>query len=185
MKSLKVIQVLAKIGRIFSKIVFICSIVGAAGCLIGALSLAVGEETVKLGGVTLHTLLKNEAGIELGTIWAAIAVGFFLCAGQIAIAKLAERYFAHELRAGTPFTSEGARELFRLGICTVSISAVAMMLAQIAQSIIALCMENVEEVSFEPSSGLTMGVTFMIVALLCRYGADMARENQIETDERR
>ena len=49
METLKVIQILSKIGRIFSKVVFICCLVGFGGCVIGILSLGFGGETFKLG----------------------------------------------------------------------------------------------------------------------------------------
>ena len=39
MNTLKTIQTLSKIGRILSKIVYICCVVGFCGCIIGIVSL--------------------------------------------------------------------------------------------------------------------------------------------------
>lgn len=179
MKTLKIIQTLAKIGKVLSKIVYICCIVGAVGCLAGIVSLAVGQETLKLGGVTLHTLLKDEAGIELGTIWASIIVGLFLCVGEITVAKLAENYFSHELKAGTPFTTEGAKELLRLGIYTAAVSVLSVILAKIAQNIICLLAENVEPLSIGSGENVGLGITFIVIALLCRYGAELKESSDV------
>ena len=49
MNTLKTIQALAKIGKVFSKIIFVFCIVGLCGCLVGAVSLALGAESFKLG----------------------------------------------------------------------------------------------------------------------------------------
>ena len=64
--SLKTIQVLAQVGRVFSKIVWICCIVGVTGCLVGIASLAAGvDEILKIGGVTIYGLIEKEAGISI------------------------------------------------------------------------------------------------------------------------
>ena len=45
MNTLKTIQGLSRIGKILSKIIFICCIVGFCGCIAGMVSLALGAET--------------------------------------------------------------------------------------------------------------------------------------------
>ena len=74
MNTLKTIQTLAKIGKVFSKIIFVC-------CIVGIVSLALGAETFKLGGVTIHSMIENEAGMRLPTLYASMAVGllFWTC----------------------------------------------------------------------------------------------------------
>ena len=68
MNTLKTIQTLAKIGKIFSKIIFICCLVGFCGCIVGIVSLAIGAETFKLGGVTFHNMIENEARMTMPTV---------------------------------------------------------------------------------------------------------------------
>ena len=71
-KTLKTIQVFSKIGKVLSKIIFICSIVGACGCLVGIISLAVGmTESLELGGVTIHAMIEKSAEMSIGTMIAA------------------------------------------------------------------------------------------------------------------
>lgn len=172
MKSLKAIQILSKVGKIFSKIVYICCIVGICGCAVGIVAMLVGGEAVKIGGVTLHSILQTEADVSEGTVWAALAVGIILCAGELSISRMAYRYFEHELNAGTPFTADGAKELRNLGISVIWIPLVAVILAQIAQAIIAGFMENVESLTLSGYDSVALGVMFIVMSLLCKYGAE-------------
>ena len=73
MKSLKAIPVLAKIGKIISKVLFILCIVGFCGCVLGIVGLAAGLSVMKIGGVTLHGLIEIKAGMSLGTMYAILA----------------------------------------------------------------------------------------------------------------
>lgn len=172
MKTLSTIQILSKIGKILSKIAYICCIVGLCGCAVGIVALLVGAETVKLGGMTLHSILESEAGMSLGTLWASIAAGMILCVGEIIVSRKAQTYFDHELKAGTPFTLDGAKELMQLGISTIWIPIVTMVLAQVAQGVIGQFLGDVEKLSLDGYDSVVLGVTFIIVSLLCRYGAE-------------
>ena len=53
MNTLKTIQTLSKIGKILSKIVFICCVVAFCGCIATIISLAFGAETLRIGGLLL------------------------------------------------------------------------------------------------------------------------------------
>lgn len=75
METLKVIQILSKIGRIFSKVVFICCLVGFGGCIIGILSLGFGGETFKLGGITIHSMIEGHFHMSMPTLYTTMAVG--------------------------------------------------------------------------------------------------------------
>ena len=116
MKTLNIIQKLSKIGKVLSKIMFIFCIIGFCGCIVGIFSMALGAETLKFGGVTLESILNTEAEVTIGTVYAAMAAGMILCAGEAVLAKFAEHYFKRELADGTPFTFAGAKEMQRLGI---------------------------------------------------------------------
>lgn len=179
MKTLDIIQTLSKIGKILSKIVSVCCIVGICGSIVGMIAMMIGGEAVKIGGVTLHSLLQAEAGIGEGTVWAAIAVGMILSIGEFFIARRSYCYFENEGNAGTPFTSEGARELLRLGISVIWISIVSVVLAQVAQGIVAELMGNTEKLSLDFIDSVALGATMIVVSLLCKYGAESERENEV------
>lgn len=170
--TLDTIQILSRIGKVLSKIVYICCIVGICGCAVGAAAMCIGTKTLKIGGVTLHSILEAEAGISTGTIWAAIAVGALLCIGEFFVSRMACRYFENELRAGTPFTMDGAKELLHLGISAIWIPIVSGVLAQVAQAVITQFMENVEKVRLDGLDSVALGVMLVYVSLLCRYGAE-------------
>lgn len=177
MKSLKIIQTLHKIGEILGKIVFICCIIGAAGCLVGATALAIGEPAITLHGESVSKFLELEADVSMSTVWAAIFVGLIFCLGEIALAKIAALYFKHELQAGTPFTREGAKELLRLGICAIAIPLVSAILAEIACNIVEHIMGVTEGLSLDFDIG-GLGLMFMGMSLLCRYGAEIRESKE-------
>ncbi len=183
MKSLKVLQVLAKIGKIASKIVFVCCIVGFCACLFGIIALAIGSDAVKIGGVTLDSVLKKEADMSLSTLYTVIASAMPLCAGGAVLAKIAERYFSHELAKGTPFNAEGAKELFKLGIWTIVIPLCSLVVANIVQSVMAAFMTDVVKTKLEGWASIGLGVAFIIMSLMCRYGSDVSKEKEISEEE--
>lgn len=176
MKTLQIIQTLAKVGKILSKIVFICCIVGLCGCGVGILALIIGGEAVELGGVTLHSLLQKEADVSLGTVWAAIFVGIFLCIGELFVSKLALNYFTHELEKGTPFDLDGAKELLYLGIHSIWVPIAATIAAEIAQGILCAVADNVKRVKLDNDGNITTGVMLILMSLLCKYGAQLQQE---------
>lgn len=111
------IQKLSKLGRVLSKIAFVFSAIGICGCIAGLLILCFGNGSlIKIGGVTLHALVSEEYGYNIKSISAAFSGWMVVCAGEAVLAKFAEVYFKNELRAETPFTLAGAKELLRLGI---------------------------------------------------------------------
>lgn len=172
MKTLKTIQVLSKIGKILSKIAFICSLVGFCGCVAGMISLALGAETLKLGGLTLKSILQKDAATGMGTVYGAITVGLILCAGEAVLSKFAEHYFKRELADGTPFHLDGAKELFRLGILTIIIPLVSRTIAEIAYAVISRVMTDVAPLQMNESSSVTLGIMFIVMSVVCKYGAE-------------
>ena len=172
MNTLKAIQVLSKIGKILSKIVYICCIVGFCSCIVGYISVIVGAESLKLGGVTLNSILKVEAGVTVGTVYAALAVGMILCAGEAVLSGFAAHYFKRELNDGTPFSLDGAKELLRLGILTICIPLGTQIVAAIVYSVIENRFEITEPFSLDNSVSVSLGVMFIIISLICKYGAE-------------
>lgn len=70
METLKNIQTLSKLGMIFSKIIFICCVIGVGGCILGMVCLRLVDlDAVKIGGVTVHSFIVNQAGIDLNSLY--------------------------------------------------------------------------------------------------------------------
>ena len=60
MNNSRVLQLIAQIGKIFSKVAFVFSIIGICGCFVGLLSNVFGSGKVfKIGGVTIYGLLAD------------------------------------------------------------------------------------------------------------------------------
>lgn len=176
-KTLGTIQKLSKIGKIFSMIVMIFSIIGAVGCVIGIAAASIGSiETLTIGGVTFHSIIESSASISIGSMYAAMITGIILCVAEAVIAGLSAKYFKNELAAGTPFTLEGAKELLRLGICTICISIGSLILAGIAYEIINNLFANVADMEVSSASQAGIGIAFIIISILCKYGAEKEAE---------
>ena len=173
MKTLNTIQTLSKIGKVLSRICYIFCLIGAIGCAVGLVSLPFAEQGIfKIGSVSIHGLIVNEAGIDLNGLYPLMIGAMIVCIGQAVTAKFAQRYFSHELAAGTPFTIDGAKALFRLGIITICVPLGSLILAQIISSIVAELIGCGE--AFKPAGGdfVPLGVTFIFMSLLCKYGAE-------------
>lgn len=179
MKSLKSIQTLSKLGKILSKIAFIFSVIGFCGCIAGLVSLLFGNGSLlRIGGVTLHSLIPEDRGYNMKSISAALSGWMIVCAGEAVVAKFAEIYFKHELQAETPFTSSGAYELKRLGILTIAVSAGCAVLGTIVQELVVgfaggeVLMEN----TYDCESAVFIGIMFIIMSIFCRYGAEVIED---------
>lgn len=175
MKTLNTIQTLSKIGKILSKIIYICCIIGFCGCIVGIAAVAVC-------GMSLNGLVLFETGMGIGTLLAAIAVGLVYCIGEFFISRMAYRYFENELKAGTPFTFDGAKELRHLGISVIWISVVTAVIAEVAQGVIYQFLNDTERLSFEPFDAVAMGLLVIFISLICKHGAEVKAdsENQLQ-----
>ena len=173
MNTLKTIQTLAKIGKIFSKIIFVCCIVGFCGCIVGIVSLAIGAETFKLGGVTIHSMIENDSGMNMPTLYASMVIGLIFCAAEAVLCKFSEIYFKNELADGNPFTLRGAKELLRLGILTIAIPLGTVIVSSIGVSIADNMVPGINKLSIGEFSSVGLGVMMTVLSLFCRYGAEV------------
>ena len=178
MKTLNIIQKLFRIGKVLSKIIFIFCVIGFCGCIVGILSMALGAPTLKIGGVTLENILNTKAEVTIGTVYAAMAAGMILCAGEAVLAKFAEHYFKRELADGTPFNLEGTKEMQRLGILTICIPIGAQIIAEIVYAVMEKTIQNVAPLRLDSAGSVALGVMFIVMSLICRYVADMYEESK-------
>lgn len=184
MKSLKTIQVFCKIGKILSKIAFIFSIVAAACCLssVGILA-TLGALDFTFDGETFSQFFNSTSDVSLNTLIVAMAVAAVFCAGEIVVAKFAEIYFNSELKDGTPFTYKGCKQLLRLGIIAIAVPVACAILNAIIVGVCKATMADVGEVSLDGVGGIGVGVAILIIALLCKYGADVTKDGATQTEQ--
>ena len=179
-KSLQTIQTLNKIGKVLSKIVFICCLVGAIGCIIGIASVALigTDEVLKIGGVSIHGLIEKEAEMNITTLYAAMFVGMAMCIAEAVVSRTAERYFSNELAAGTPFTFEGAKEMLRLGIIVIVVPLVTTLASAIGVGIVSALVEGVDKIEISNGVSVTLGIMFIVMSVIFRYGAEIKSGNR-------
>ena len=173
MNSLDTIQKLSKIGKILSKIAFIFSAIGVCGCIVSLLSLSFGSVSlIKIGGITLHGMISRKYSCNIKSVFATLCGWLIICVGEAILAKFAESYFRNELKAGTPFTFSGAKELLRLGILTLTVPTGCAVIGSIADF-----MSGEKAVAtdmhFDDGTSIVLGIMFILGSLLCRYGAGL------------
>lgn len=160
MKTLRTVQKFAKIGKVLSIIVFVCSMIGLFGCVLGLVVTPITSKMVR------QDVFYGVGGTEL--VVAGILSGAFYFAGELVLSNMARRYFSHELEAGTPFTVEGAKELMRLGIWTIWVPLAAEILGEIVYAVV----DQLDKADFLAGSSVGLGVTMLAIALICRCGAE-------------
>ncbi len=175
-KSLSILQTIAKVAKIVCKVVFILCIVGGVGSLIGLLALVVFGPSL-VGG--LGHQFENEAAL-LSSISGCIA-GAITCAGEVVLARMGERYFDRELEAGTPFTKDGAKEIFRLGIASLIVSVATSIASGIVFGIFWIFEPSLS--AEELSSGISIGtgLVCLLLFVIFSYGAEL--REQIPTEK--
>ena len=100
-----------------------------------------------------------------------------LLLGEIILAKSAQKYFKRELKAGTPFTLSGAKELMRLGVKTIVIPVASYIAAAIMWYIMRQVFQmGGGEFDQDITINLGLGIMFMIGSLLCKLGAQQSGE---------
>jgi len=182
-KTLSTIQTLFKIGKILSMIVFVCSVVAASLSLVGIICLAAGAEKVfQIGGVTVHGIIANKTCITTDQMISAISFCFIVIVAEAVLAWFAKTYFKRELVAGTPFTLEGAKELTRLGILTIVLPMGANIVAAIVNGILAEFLSNTWKFDIDNGGSVSLGIMFLILALICRYVAELEQGKAAERD---
>lgn len=176
-KHLKTIQIFAKIARVLSIIVFVCSIIGACGCVIGLTALGF------LGNSEFAELIFEEAQFNLDSAILGAISGLIWCVAEIITSYMAMKYFKRELEAGTPFTYDGAQELFRVGLFATIVPVAASIVDSIVFACFVLIDKQVIESDFSSSFDIGLGITLIVVSVLCKHGAELAEKAQQATSQ--
>lgn len=177
--TLKTIQTASKVAGILSKIVMICCIVGAFLCLVSIVLLAVGiDAALKLSGINIGSILQNEANLTTAQLYLTISLGALILAANAVVAYFAAKYFKNEQMTGTPFTFDGAKELFRLG----ALSAIISVASDTVSSIVGSIIESSQQISFDMQINidglLGFGIFMIVISYLCKYGAELNAERK-------
>ena len=170
MKSLKIIQVLAKVFKIICFVLFILCIVGAAGCFIAMIVVPIVAALPADEGKTVADVMA-ENGSPVHEVVGRLAVAFISCGTYIFINKINEKLFADELEVGTPFNHEIVSKMRKTAIINL-IAAVALCItAGIVVAIISAIYRAHVSYGYELWSSLGFGLFLLVLSLFCDYGA--------------
>lgn len=180
-KTNKTIQTVCNIGRILSKVVMVCCVVGFAACLLGniAMLLTDGSRYV-IGNLTIHGIAEAKDSISKSTVLAAMIGSMIICASQFVPAREGAKFFEHELALGTPFRTELADELKRLGIVTIVSPLLGIILASTAVKIVAEVCGNVADIDFSNGASVGLGLVMIFIALLLRSASSQMQSDVVE-----
>lgn len=186
-KSLKTVQTVCKVCKVLAEIAFVMFVVIVALMLAAAIFTGTGnfDALVSSGGVVLDDMLQ-QTGVTQDYMVAVFVCMTIIIAAEAVVAKFINVYFKHELKAGTPFTFEGAKEMLRLGIITIAVPAGASLVATIVFGIMAAGSGLDSEFNFEISLGL--GLMFLALSPLLKHGTELrlraqyAEEKLAETE---
>lgn len=186
-KSLKTVQTVCKVCKVLAEIAFVMFVVIVALMLVAAIFTGTGKMDALLssGGVVLDEMLQ-QTGVTQDYMVAVFVCLTIIIAAEAVVAKFINVYFKHELKAGTPFTFEGAKELLRLGIITIAVPVGASLAATIVFDIMAAGSGLDSEFNFEISLG--MGLMFLALSPLLKHGTELrlraqyAEEKLAETE---
>ena len=168
-KSLSNILTVFKVIRILAKVVFILCIVGGVGSLIGLVMLPFSH--------LLSPEALSDFGIESAGGYSVCIIGLITCVGEAYFAFAAEKYFRNVLNSGTPFTFDGAKECFRLGLVSIIVSVAVSVAAGIVLGIASLLSASAQEIDVNLSFSLTTGLFLIFISMIFKYGAEIKSSN--------
>lgn len=177
-KSLKTIQTIHKVGQVISIIALVFSIIGVVGCAIGAVSLALLPSDIMVDGIPLREKIEQDAEMGIDSICMNLVLVMLISASDAALAYFARRYFDKELKTGTPFTFEGARELQNLGILMIVVPIATIVVCAVVTVIAELLIGDIGKMEFGNAGSVALGMMFLIISVFCRYGAEVEEEHR-------
>ena len=183
MKSLETIQKVAKFGKILSKIVFIFCFIGLIFTLIGAISVSMLDINSIINDESFTFIEAREKSISKGAIYDDLIIGSIALICEMYIAKKALNYFKFELEEGTPFTEESANKIKKLGITVIIAPIIATIISAIGHVIITKLMGNVGDVDINYDISLAMGLVFLFLSAVFRYGASLEKKETKKTSK--
>ena len=188
-KSLKTVQTVCKVCKVLAEIAFVLFVVIVALMLAAAIFTGTGnfDALLSSGALILDDAIMYSGAAQEYVVAICVAI-IIVFSAEAVVAKFINVYFKHELKAGTPFTFEGAKEMLRLGIITIAVPAGASLVATIVFGIMAAGSGVDSEFNFEISLGL--GLMFLALSPLLKHGTELrlraqyAEEKLAETEEK-
>lgn len=177
-KSLSIIQTVFKVLKIICKVLFILCLVGGIGCAVGLLLLSL----IPLASIGISEIITDEADMSIDSMCFACITGMVVCISEAVVLRFGEIYFTHELEAGTPFTYEGSKEVFRFGIISIIVPLAVSVFLGILYGFFYLISGDISNMDIDNSVSLGGGLTLIFASVIFKYGAEIIN-NDKETEE--
>lgn len=176
MRSLRAIQIISKILRVLCIIVFICAIIGTAGCIIALPTLGAVVD-IPFDDTSIREILL-EKGINVDSVYVYISIGLLNCIVVGFLAKWNELFFKREIEDGTPFSLRVVKDMRTTSIINIAVSLGAAIIAGI---VIGVCEKAIPgfakgRVDYGNASGITFGIVLLVISLFCQYPVETATE---------
>lgn len=170
-KSLKTVQTVCKVCKVLAEIAFVLFVVIVALMLAAAIFTGTGNFDALLlsGGVVLDDMLQ-QTGVTQDYMVAVFVCLTIIIAAEAVVAKFINVYFKHELKAGTPFTFEGAKEMLRLGIIAIAVPSAASVISAIYLTVVTA---DSGDWNFSVKISLGLGLMFLALSPLLKHGTEL------------
>ena len=181
-KSLKIIQTIAKVGKVLCQIFFVLGIIGGVGSLVGLLSLGL-MQGLQMDEEILQYIGEFEMPLDMPTLYFGCIVGVLACVGECVVIKFFQKYLEKELKAGTPFTFEGAKELFKVGIISIAVTVIGSVLMGTTYGIFSTLNPSMVELNYEFGFDIGAGLAMMFFSVIFKYGAQILAEKNAPQEQ--
>ncbi len=175
---LSTIQILHRIGKILSKAALVISVIAFVFCTAALICTACGFEFA-VGRMESIPLFGGNFGCACHVLL-SLAVASL---GEILVARRSTAYFSSELEAGTPFDSDNASKLRNLGIVTVAVPLATTLISKILYAVLVRKFGSFDYSFDYAGAPIAVGIMFIILSLICRYGAEIDTSGKQHTGE--
>ncbi|MBE6984235.1 MAG: hypothetical protein E7434_01225 [Ruminococcaceae bacterium] len=177
MTGAKIIQAIAMALKVVCIVMIVFYGIAALASGLGLLETVFSESSRPIARFMLEEYLGYNARLSLTELRVILIGSIVAAVAEILVLLFLSRYFKHELKAGSPFTFEGAKELLWVGIKALIIFAVAMAICCVTR-LIAFGNTDLPEIETEMFQVSRHGAELILLSLLLRFGAEETRRSQ-------
>jgi len=168
MKSLNTVQKIAKALKVLYTIGFVLCIIGLLGAIIFGVIIVMAQQSdpnyVVYEGITIAQIAPT--GIKTMGLLAIVSLGELICQAR------GRRFYKYELKVGTPFDAKVVKKCKALGWTYVIIAIIV----NIAALVYVLLMNMNSPIVI--GSGLFVGIGYLIITAVLRYGNEVLESKQ-------